>query len=82
MECVLQVSSVEPPTKPLQTGEVCSHSSDALVPALGVDQPGGPSKVKQGIREVHISFKLMDDFLRYPWPFLISNSIIGPVDYE
>eukprot|EP00884_Botryococcus_braunii_P019618 jgi/Botrbrau1/633/Bobra.0161s0024.2 len=60
-----EVTSVEPPTRPLQGGEVCSHTSDAVVPALGVDQPGGPSKQKQGIREVHISFKLMDDFLRY-----------------
>lgn len=62
---VLKVTSVEPPSKSLQGGEVCSHTSDAVVPALGVDAPGAPSKEKQGIREVQISFKLMDDFLRF-----------------
>lgn len=76
---VLKVMSVEPPSKPLQGGEVCSHTSDAVVPALGVDAPGAPSKEKQGIREVQISFKLMDDFLRCAWSqdFLYALSILG-----
>ncbi len=51
------------PTQAPQPGETCSHEIE-VVPPLGVDQPGGPPKLHQGIREVQVSMALMDEFLK------------------
>ena len=47
-------------------GEVCSHEPDVeVVPPLGTDQPGPVvAKERVGIREVHVSMALMDEFLK------------------
>ncbi|EIE22119.1 Mov34-domain-containing protein [Coccomyxa subellipsoidea C-169] len=52
------------PTQAPQPGDTCSHDIE-VVPPLGVDQPGGPPKLQQGIREVQVSMALMDEFLKY-----------------
>ena len=47
-------------------GEVCSHELGVeVVPPLGTDQPGPVvAKERVGIREVHVSMALMDEFLK------------------
>ena len=65
----VQVHSRPGPTEPLMAGETCSHDAEvgsltAAVPALGADAPGAVPTERQGIRSVHISMGLMDEFLK------------------
>lgn len=54
------------PDRAPAAGEVCSHAPDVeVVPPLGTDQPGPVvAKERVGIREVHVSVALMDEFLK------------------
>ncbi|KAK9823292.1 hypothetical protein WJX72_001654 [[Myrmecia] bisecta] len=78
----IEVQEMRPPTGPPQPGETCSHLPPAgsgpleeisAPPPPVMEQPGAIAKQGQGIREVHVSVSLMEEFMRYA----ISNTKRG-----